>query len=208
MDIHKWLDETVLPVRPPSSPNVPAQSSPVPFRPPRPSDTLLNKGRRRKRSTSDSSLLHVRTAAGGASPMRRPADAVEGGDGGTTCSDADGPDSSSESGMSGQRYARKPRRKTRPERYGPAPKDDKRHQKGESRKSKKRSRRKTAEKQGAGLVQSFHAKNVPQDRLTVCSPPYASLTGHGLMWCVVEATRKARTLQQGEGFVACQGPWL
>jgi hypothetical protein len=212
MDIRKWLEETVLPECPPS-PSLPEQMGLAPFLYSKASEKGPKQGRRRKRSTSDSSLIHARTARRRSPPVRQPADAVNSGDA-SACSNAYQPTHSSRGSTSSQQYARKPRRKTRPERYEPTLKDAKgrgkqenKHQKGESKHRKHKSRRNKAEKQGVGLVQSFHAKNVPTDRLTVRSCSYDAGLSHGLMVGIVEAAREARTLQQGESVFSRQRSW-
>jgi hypothetical protein len=178
MDIRRWLDETVLPEQPPS-PNLPEQLGLARFLHPKQPERASRGERRRKRSTSDSSLLDTRTTckevplATGAADVEE--DAEDSG-----CSNASSPaDPSLESSASSQCYVRRPRRKTRPERYEPALKDARergmqvyRRGKGESTKKRRQSKRKKTDKPGVGLVQSFHAKNVPKDRLTVRCPSY------------------------------------
>lgn len=211
MDIRKWLQETVLPEQPVSPTRLEQSGPDAPPHPTAP-ERDLRAGRRRKRSTSDSSLLRTRTIRREPSLVERRAAIVDSGDD-SAYSDAHHPPvHSSESSSSSQQYARKPRRKTRPERYEPTSKGAKgrgtqvnRHRKDESKKKKHSSRRKKADKPGAGLVQSFHAKNVPKDRLTVREQPTLARTI--LTADTVEAAREARALQQREGFVASQGPW-
>ncbi|KAI9695632.1 MAG: hypothetical protein M1820_008479 [Bogoriella megaspora] len=75
------------------------------------------------------------------------------------------------SSISSGAYKRRPRRKTRADRYNAAPKS---HEKrcpslqGEDRDggSRKRKRRRRVEKPGVGVVQTFQAKNIVKDRLT------------------------------------------
>lgn len=181
MDIRKWLDETVLPEQPPS-PHVPNSVGPPilpsPEYPKKPE--RAPEGRRpRESSTSDSSLLHTRPAHQKL-PTIRAAAGIDSNADDSACSDACHPaGESSESSVSSQQYARRRRRKTRLERYEPAAKDVKkrgtqlyRHRKGESSKTKRKSRRKKGDKLGVGPPQSFKAKNVPKDRLTVSCPSY------------------------------------
>ncbi|KAF2281299.1 uncharacterized protein EI97DRAFT_25754 [Westerdykella ornata] len=176
MDIRKWLNDIVLPEQPPS-PGLPHQDTPAPLLESHVPETRPKQGRRRKRSTTDSSFLEARTVPPkpkSPPPIRKEADTDESRDT-STCSDAhQPPNASSDSSSSSQRYARRPRRKTRPERYEPKSKHVKeqgahasRHRNGESKQKKRKSRRKKSERPGMGLVQSFHAKNVPQDRLTL-----------------------------------------
>lgn len=126
--------------------------------------------RTRRRSTSDSSLLDTR-------PRRKQISAIEKEDDveNSACSNAlHSAGHFSGSSTSSQPYARRPRRKTRPERYDPTAKDvnergmhTRQRRKGESKKTKRKSKPSRAEKPGTGIVQSFQAKNVPRDRLTV-----------------------------------------
>ncbi|KAF2756734.1 hypothetical protein EJ05DRAFT_502228 [Pseudovirgaria hyperparasitica] len=87
---------------------------------------------------------------------------------------------------SSDRYDRKPRRKTRTDRYeykesetkdcrDQNRKKEKHHRKAE-RKRKGRERR---EKRGVGIVQSFHAKNVKKERLTLKLSDSVGLFGRG-----------------------------
>ncbi|KAF2682781.1 hypothetical protein K458DRAFT_390697 [Lentithecium fluviatile CBS 122367] len=169
MDIQRWLDDTVLPEQPPcleskrsEVPKVPANRSQPP-----------KKKRGRKRSTTDSSLLEAPPQREKMPPIAAQ-EVVEESAEENASSNASHTSSGSGSSMSSQPYARKPRRKTRPERYGPPSKDVKergthtrRHRKGESSKTKRKHKRKKADKPGTGIVQGFHAKNIPQDRLTL-----------------------------------------
>jgi hypothetical protein len=170
MDIRKWLNETVLPKQPPSPPD---QRSLPPLLETGETEHAHRGKRRRKRSTSDSSLLDIRPRRKKTPPTDDAAD-VEG----SACSEAFHPASqSSGSSKLSQKYARRPRHKTRPERYEPAAKEVKergththRRRKGESKKAKRKAKSRKAEKPGTSIVQSFHAKNVPSDRLTVRRP--------------------------------------
>jgi hypothetical protein len=168
MDIRKWLNETVLPKQPPSPPD---QRSLPPLLEARETEQPHGEKRRRKRSTSDSSLLDTRPQRKKTPPTEDAAD-VEG----SACSEAFHPASqSSGSSKSSQKYARRSRHKTRPERYEPAAKEERgththRCRKGESKKTKRKAKSRKAEKPGTNIVQSFHAKNVPSDRLTVRCP--------------------------------------
>ncbi|KAJ4345250.1 uncharacterized protein N0V89_011380 [Didymosphaeria variabile] len=174
MDIHKWLSETVLPQQPPSPPeqreyhHAPCSEQP---------ERIPKDKRRRKQSTSDSSLLDVppqrkkRPTSGRVPSLKKEADE-------TDHTDASHSPSRSASSISSEPFRRKPRRKTRPERYEPVLKDAKerglhtqRRDKGESKRARRKSRRMKANNPGSGMVQGFQAKNVPQDRLTVRSTP-------------------------------------
>lgn len=176
MDIRKWLDDIVLSEQPPS-PRPPNGDPPAPLLESHAPEALPKQGhrRKRKRSTTDSSLLHARTAQPKSpSPITKGPDTDKSGDTTSRSHAHQPPDPSSDSNSSSQRYARRPRRKTRPDRYEPKSKHAKgqgthasRHRDRESKRKKKESTRNRAGKAGIGRIQSFHAKNVPQDRLTV-----------------------------------------
>jgi hypothetical protein len=174
MDIRRWLEDTELPEQPPSPPEPLRLQA---FSQPNKVETAPeDRPRRRKRSVTDSSLLD-------SCPRHKRALAAEEQSASDRCgaSDRDADASSSGSSPSSQLYARKPRRKTRPERYEPA-KDVKergtqvyRHRKGESKKARRKTRRRKGDRPDHGVVQSFQAKNVPRDRLTVRRRPYKPL---------------------------------
>ena len=169
MDIQSWLDQTVLPEQLPSpdekrnaATNLQAKNH----------DQTLGRRRERKPSTSDSSLLE-------AQPQHRrtllvaPQVALEKSAEASARSDESRSSTGSESSASSQPYARRPRRKTRLERYEPASKHvvergthTRRHRKGESSRQRRRKRKKV-DNLGIGFVQGFQAKNISQDRLTV-----------------------------------------
>jgi hypothetical protein len=131
--------------------------------------------RLRKRSKSDSSLLDPHSGhPQKSSPNERKAPT----DGGTEESASEARQATSSDSIQSNRYARRPRRKTRPDHYenpsnvvtGERGKPAHRRGKGESKKPRRKSRRKKGEqgeKPSSGVVQSFHAKNVSSDRLTV-----------------------------------------
>jgi hypothetical protein len=140
MDIRKWLDETVPPEAPRESNDLHQTAEPA---------------ERKRRRRSDSSMLDPRPPASSphASLDDSADEALQ-----ATCSDS----------SSSTRYARKPRRKTRPERYEPGSHAH-RHRKDESKKRRRKPRRKRGDKP-PGAMQTFQAKNVSGDRLTVsCS---------------------------------------
>ncbi|OAL55707.1 hypothetical protein IQ07DRAFT_175390 [Pyrenochaeta sp. DS3sAY3a] len=171
MDIQKWLEETVQ-----SDPASPASQAGIEPR------VLINKAgtvhrssHKRRQSRSDSSLLPSPPRQKPLTKKRKPptVESTTHESAGSEVSEATHTESA-ESSTSSQRYARKPRRKTRPERYEPSSKpvpERGRHAhgppKGESKKSRRKSRRRKGEKPGSGIVQSFHAKNVSRDRLTL-----------------------------------------
>ncbi|KAF1839954.1 uncharacterized protein K460DRAFT_297270 [Cucurbitaria berberidis CBS 394.84] len=173
MDIRQWLDETVqfhldpkLPEQSGFDPsNYPGKPGPV------------SRGRHgRKPSKSDSSLLDPPALREKTPTKKKRRPPTENSTDQSAESDAlhathtVSPGSS----ISSQRYARRPRRKTRPERYEPSSKAVEergkhayRGRNGESTRSRHKSKRKKGEKPCSGIVQSFHAKNVSGDRLTL-----------------------------------------
>jgi len=182
MDIQEWLDKTVLPQQPPS-PLEPCSETHPPYV--EPIGHASHQRHRRRRPTSDSSLLEALPPRKKAAPVesehRLGADADESAE-----SDASHPAAHTESSASSRPYRRRPRRKTRPDRYDPVPKHvqkrgkhTQRLSKGESKRTKRRSRRSNVDKPDSAIVQGFHAKNVPQDRLTVRS----ATTNMACWWC-------------------------
>ncbi|CAO2656751.1 Nn.00g055540.m01.CDS01 [Neocucurbitaria sp. VM-36] len=170
MDIGRWLDETVQPEHLPSLPQTSAVATFYPKRP----DPALGGRHRRERSKSDSSLLDPLLREKTPKRKRNPPTEASTDDNANseashlTRSEPTGSNSSS------QKYARRPRRKTHPERYEPSSKAVQergkhayRSRKGESKKSLRKSKRKKCEKPCSGIVQCFHAKNVSGDRLTL-----------------------------------------
>lgn len=144
-------------------------------------DPMRQSSHRRKQSRSDSSLLPLPPRHTPHTKKRRPPTERNTTDesAGSEVSDATHTESA-ESSTSSQRYARKPRRKTRPERYEPPSKPVRERgkhahgrPKGESKKSRRKSRRRIGEQPGSGIVQTFHAKNVSRDRLTVSAAIHA-----------------------------------
>lgn len=183
MDIQQWLDRTVLPEQPPS---LPCQRSDGPSSCHGERGWPPKEKRRRKPSTSDSSLLNAPRQRMRAPPITREAGVDESADDGAS-PDASRLTSPSGSSTSSQHYARRPRRKTRPERYEPALKDAKgrgthasRARNRESNRTKRKPRRKRVEAPASGVVLGFDAKNVSGDRLTVRSttacPAYCCCT--------------------------------
>jgi hypothetical protein len=119
---------------------------------------------------------------------------------------------SSAESESSQPYARKPRRKTRPERYQPKqPKERGRHvhqsRKDKSKRSKRKSKGNKDEKPDSGVAQTFHAKNVSRDRLTVRAAGYAVMCDQADDWPVAAAEREPGYIQQGQDVNSCPGPW-
>ncbi|OCK77692.1 hypothetical protein K432DRAFT_358126 [Lepidopterella palustris CBS 459.81] len=177
MDICKWLENTVFPDKPPS---LPEQLGLPQFLHPKediagPSSSINKQRRKRKDTTSDSSFIEARTQGLQAFPLKNEIKTNDRAHGEASADESDHSDpSSSVSHASNHHYARRPRHKMRPERYDPQfeevqERGKRKHkkQKDESRKTKRTSRRKKTDKPGTGLVQSFHASNVPKDRLTL-----------------------------------------
>lgn len=169
MDIHKWLDETILPRQ---AHALPEQLGLAPFLQPKKGieEGHGRKKRQTKRSTSDSSILDSRPKRRKDPPIEYESEAEQA----SACSVASIPSRhSSPSNSSSRRYARRPRRKTRLERYDPKPEDAKgrrRQLSGREKRGSRISRRKSRlrpEQLGTSRVQGFHVKNVPQDRLTL-----------------------------------------
>lgn len=171
MDIRKWLAET-------ESPDAPEQLGVENLLLLKQADTSLDARRRRKRSSSDSSLLKAPSPQ----PRRQ--------DGRTTkrehrrvqetTAEAQSVTSRSTSSeltdqtTASQRYARKPRRKTCPDKYEAGSKDiqgqdesQRQGRKVETRKSKRKSKRRKDDRTHLGIERNFQARNVSKDRLTV-----------------------------------------
>ncbi|KAF2831294.1 hypothetical protein CC86DRAFT_463214 [Ophiobolus disseminans] len=172
MDIQKWLDDTAE-VHMHAPPN-PAQTPGSGFfqRPEKPKPVFKEK-HAPKRCKSDSSLLDPQPHPHKA-PPKESKPPTEGSLDASAYSEVSRPSrsDSAESVSSNHRYARKPRRKTRLERYEPKPvKERGKHihhsRKDESNKTRRESKRRKGEKLGSGVAQSFRAKNVSGDRLTL-----------------------------------------
>lgn len=164
MDISKWLDEV-------------AATQALQSLPSKQGDNPVSKKRARKQDESDSSLLALQSQS--QRPLSAEPKALVG-QGANQNADSGAshciPNGSSRSGSSSHHYARRPRRKTRPDRYEPSSKRNKGrgkhiHQRSrdESKAPKRRTKRKHGEKPGSGIGQSFQANNVTGDRLTVGS---------------------------------------
>jgi hypothetical protein len=170
MDIQKWLSEIVDT----EAPSVPAQTSRSDFfhRAEKPR-SVFDEQCAQRRSKSDSSLLvlqpHLHEA-----PPNEPKNSTENRADVRAGSEVSHSSRSetTESESSSRHYARKPRRKTRLERYEPKQhKEPAKHvhqsRKSESKRLKRKSKRKKGEQSDSGVAQNFHAKNVSGDRLTV-----------------------------------------
>lgn len=212
MDIAKWLEETAADVAPLQQ--TPAEPSNRPAPLPTRGDAverLHRKHRQRRQTPSDSSFLDIdRPHEAPTSARKQERHSEASGTSASTGDSAETRSSSSDDSGAADRYERRPRHKTRPDLYDPKPekkkdhsKQKRREKKDESKKSKRKSRRKAKDKPGAGLVQSFHAKNVAISRLTV--RPYE--VGHFIPMLTAsldEARRESWTFQEGPRIVAAE----
>ncbi|XPS70900.1 hypothetical protein M3J07_003101 [Ascochyta lentis] len=209
MDIRKWLAETEHPV-PLERPVV------EPLLLPRQPDSVPDARRRRKRSLTDSSLLKapspqpqckgVPTIERDSRHVRGVADRADSNTSHSTRSEL------ASNSNTGQRYARRPRNKKRPDGHGTETKKGNNPRptlRSESRKPKRRSRRKKeVEKTHGGIRQELRANNISKDRLTlkplekmgIFSKGKASTTakGRGLPDLVFSEMRFLRTDYVGD----------
>ncbi len=201
MDIQKWLDEIVQPGSSSKLTNGGLRKSlPHSIPPVKPDD-----GRhRRKLSIADSSLLDPLSQQEEKPPRRqkshRKKRAVESIKSYTS---QDTRRESTESLASSHRYLRKPRHKTRPERYDPSAKVTRQREahsgpkrKREAKVPRRKSKRK---KHDSGIMQSFQAENVSGERLTV-SDTRQVIACRILTVSTVETARTAGHIQQGQDF--------
>ncbi|KZM25594.1 hypothetical protein ST47_g3294 [Ascochyta rabiei] len=171
MDVRKWLAET-------EDPTLLERPVVEPFLLPRLSEAVPVTRRRRKRSLTDSSLLKAplsQTRGKGIPAIERDrrhvqdvADRAYGDTSHSTRSEF------ASNSTASQRYTRKPRHKTRPNRYEIGTKKDKGpddnprpNRRSELRRSKRKCRRSIVENTHSGIRQEFQAKNVSRDRLTL-----------------------------------------
>lgn len=170
MDIQRWLDETAEAETPQKPVETTATNFFYPTEQPKP---VFVAKRKRPRTKSDSSILALQPTPRKA-PLKAPGLPVEDGTDASACSEESRSSHSysTESDSSSHYYARKPRRKTRPDRYEPKrSKESRKHvhpsRRDKSKKSKARSKNKRRKHADSAAGQTFHAKNVSQDRLTV-----------------------------------------
>ncbi|KAH7087047.1 hypothetical protein FB567DRAFT_444090 [Paraphoma chrysanthemicola] len=200
MDICKWLNETEVADQSLNSPQPPGHD--FFHRVEKPKPVFRQKGTP-TRSRSDSSLLEPQPQSHRA-PLARPKPLTEQPSDTDAYSKVSCPSrgGSAESESSSQRYARKPRRKTRLERYEPSSKKQERgkyvhhSRKGESKKSRRKSKRKKGEGPANGTADTFHAKNVSGDRLTLKPREQLGIFNKG----------KASTAVRGRGCELTQYP--
>jgi hypothetical protein len=163
MDINQWI-ESLEQANPPSKPPL--------------SDDQPHATRKRRRGSGTSSLLEPfvnrerrdikdrQPVVSVSSSSSNPSDATPA----STSSASSAPSISSSS----ERYQRRPRHRTNADKYHLKPKSKsqsrkkKKKEKEKEKKSKHARRKKRKSKAVTGLVQTFQAKNVPKDRLTVC----------------------------------------
>ncbi|KAH7379337.1 hypothetical protein DE146DRAFT_774223 [Phaeosphaeria sp. MPI-PUGE-AT-0046c] len=170
MDIHRWLDETVEI----EAPQKPAETTTSDFFcPPGQPRRVLRAKRAQQHTKSDSSILAPQSRLH-TTPPKPPGIPDEDDTNASACSEASrsSHNSPAERDLSSHCYARRPRHKTRPERYEPKRgKESKNHvhasRKGKSTKSASRSKSKKRKKTENAAGQTFHAKNVSRDRLTL-----------------------------------------
>ncbi|OJD32887.1 uncharacterized protein BKCO1_3500033 [Diplodia corticola] len=180
MDVRRWLEETKTP-GPPASLGSPAGQH---AREGAPRDAAKQSSPKRRKSkrpqkhtSSDSSLLRPDRPNGHLQPVTQKRGDGDGARAGQhVASDKVASCCSSELFGSADRseselYARKPRRKTRPEIYEPKAGRKRRRWNGESRKdrhvpTREKDHRRTRARQ-SDMAHTFHAKNVAQDRLTL-----------------------------------------
>lgn len=170
MDIHRWLEETAEAEAPEKPAETAATKS---LRPPQQPRHVFRAKRARQRTESDSSILAPQPHPHKA-PLEAPNPPAEDETNASACSEASGcsHNATTESDPSSHRYARRPRHKTRPECYEPKrSKESTKHvhpsRKNKSKKSESRSKNKRRKKADSSAGQTFHAKNVSKDRLTV-----------------------------------------
>ncbi|KAF1932241.1 uncharacterized protein M421DRAFT_89572 [Didymella exigua CBS 183.55] len=167
MDIRKWLAET----RDPVSSQQPGLER---FLLPRQPDAVPDARRRRKRGSSDSSLLKdpsPQPGCKGVSANKRDRYGVPNvADEGHNDRSHSGSSISTASSAVSQRYARKPRRKARADKYATGSKRANEQDEGQrpGRKSESRkSKRKKNEKTQNGIGKELQARNVSSDRSTL-----------------------------------------
>lgn len=121
----------------------------------------------------------------------------------------------SDSGLSGhlpipvlpkETFERRPRHKTREDKYEPKKKEKKRNEasvdKSSSRKrEKKNGRKKAAKKPGDELIQNFSSNNISQDRLTVSTP---AVSGRNELTILDPTLQRSWIVQQWQSFVSSE----
>jgi hypothetical protein len=177
MDIRRWLEDTADREPPDHSDDI---NIPEKFRNDRPDHDQVARSYRykRKRASSDSSIIAPKqsyhrnaqapTRAPSPDHVRRPEDAARG----SRRKSGSRVSSSSQRDAPAKTYERRARRKTRPDRYEPKVKRQKRaRDTGKEKKSGQKRRRSHRVHDGGrttGLIQSFRLKNGPKNnRLTV-----------------------------------------
>lgn len=172
MDIRKWLDETLPAEKPTYLHTAPIANSP---RRPHGRENVPKRKRMPKRSRADSSLLETPPPRHKKTTRPRDLSSEGGTDKSVHSEDPSGVHSEpSRFSTSSERYARQPRRKTRPGRYKTSFKvaDERgKHvhcsRKEGSKRTQRKSKREKYKKPGSGMGHAFHAQNVTGDRLTL-----------------------------------------
>lgn len=211
MDIQRWLNDTAEAGTPPKQGQA---SNSAFFQPTQKPRAVFKDKHARKRAKSDSSLLAPQTYLPIVSP-RKPKPTPEKQVDTSAHSDVSRPSRSGSTGSesSSHRYARRPRRKTRPELYEPKRNKERgkhvhQSRKDESKNAKRKSKRRTGDRSDSGVAQNFHAKNVSRDRLTVRVAGHAVICGSADDWVVAEAEGPPGHLQQGQDLDGCSRSWM
>jgi hypothetical protein len=208
MDIEQWLKDTAEA----EAPQLPTHNKASDFfyraEQPRP---VFQEKRARKRGKSDSSLLDPQPVSQKA-PPEKPKPPTEPTVDENSEASRSSRTESTESKSSSQPYARKPRRKTRAERYEPKQKKERGkyvHQSrmDKSKKTRRKSKRRKGETVQSGVAQSFDAKNVSRDRLTVRVAGHAVSCSDTNDWTAAETERPLGHFQQGQDIGCCTRPW-
>ena len=108
--------------------------------------------------------------------------------------------------VAGRTFERRPRHKTREDKYEPKKKEKKRNEasvdKSSSRKrEKKNGRKKAAKKPGDELIQNFSSNNISQDRLTVSTP---AVSGRNELTILDPTLQRSWIVQQWQSFVSSE----
>lgn len=176
MDIQKWLENTADREPPDGTSDdlhIPDFLPPDRIRPSRVGATYRHK---RKRASTDSSIIAPRPDShrNAKAPVRSSSpDHVRGAeDAATGSQSAESSDTTTTHRAPAKTYEKRPRHRTRPDRYEPKAKKRKQDREGRKEREAKQKRRKSHRSgdggRTAGLVQSFQLKNGPKNnRLTV-----------------------------------------
>jgi len=215
MDVRRWLENTADRAPPDQREHEGIADFLRPHAEPVPEDRGPKYRRKRKRASSDSSLIqprhldHVRQPP--AEHDRRPASDVQVAARPATSLHGSPSARSREAERPAKTYERRARHKTRPDRYEPKPKKPGKER--EKRTTVKRSEPRRARKGGdgertTGLVQSFQTKNRPKSsRLTVSNRFDVRTTGTTADLEPAKAGRERRSVQTWPRISASHRPW-